>query len=328
MLDTPKTENRTIIPQPLDATTLKAGDNKVTFVSKTMGGDIMLAGLLFLPENFDPARTYPTVVLTGAFQQVKEQTCAVYGRKFAKQGYVALAFDHQGYGDSEGFIRHYEYTPAKIEGIQDAISFLSMQSFVDHERLFGVGVCAGGTHMAMTAMTDKRLKKVALVGGMLMNTFVHFTANGRKKTTAMLHGANEARQKWYESGEAVPFDALGMDDGTAKNSKIQDQLEGYDYYMTERAGAMTNPNYTHLTPEFFVEDNARHSARSIAKYLRTPAITIHGSKASTRIFSWLFHWSKRGPKKRVVIKGATHVDLYDRDQYVDQVIAAAEAYFK
>ena len=328
MLDAQTIESRTIIPQPLDVHTLDAGDNNVTFVSKTMGGDLKLAGLLFLPEGFDPSRQYPAVVLSGAFNQVKEQTCAVYGRKFAQQGYVALSFDHHGYGDSEGYIRHYEYTPARIEGIQDAVSFLRMQGFVNRERLFGVGICAGGTHMALTAVTDKRLKKIAVIGGMLVNTFVHFTANGRKKAQAMLESANKARQQWYETGKTVPFDALGFDDGTAEESKVTDQREGHDYYMTARAGAVTFPNYTHKTPEFFVEDNARHSARSIAKYLRTPTITIHGSKATTRVFSWLFHWSKRGPKKRVVIKGATHVDLYDRGQYVDQVIATAIDYFK
>ncbi|WP_375750531.1 alpha/beta hydrolase [Vibrio sp. HN007] len=307
---------------------LSPGENKVSFISRTMGGDLTLAGLLFVPEGFDPSKTYPTIVLTGAFNQVKEQTCAVYGRKFAKQGYIALSFDHQGYGESEGQIRNYEYAPSKIEGIHDAVSFLSMQSFVDRERLFGVGICAGGSHMAYAALTDKRLKKISLVAGMLVNTMVHFTANGKKKAEAMFEKANVVRQEFYESGKAIPFDALGMDDGTAKNSKIEDQRQGYDYYMTARAGAETYPTYTHKTPEFFVEDNARHSARAIARFLTTPTVTIYGSKATTKVFSWLFHWAKKGPKKRVSIKGAGHVDLYDKDQYVDQVIDATIAYFK
>ena len=304
-----------------------AGENKVKFTSMTMGGELKLAGLLFTPTNFDFSKQYPTVVLTGAFNQVKEQTCSVYARKLAEQGYVALCFDHQGYGESEGYIRNFEYAPAKIEGIHDAVSFLSMQTFVDTENLFGIGICAGGSHMAYAALTDKRLKKIALVGGMLVNTVVHFMANGKKKSQQLLEAASEARQKAYETGEIISFDALGMDDGTAKNSKITDQKEGYDYYMTERAGAQTYPNYSHKTPEFFVLDNARYSARAIARFLTTPTVTIHGSKASTKIFSCLFHWAKKGPKKRVSIKGATHVDLYDKDQHVEQAINAATDYF-
>lgn len=307
---------------------LKAGENKVFFTSKTMGGDLRLAGLLFLPDGFDPSRKYPTVVFTGPFNQVKEQTGAFYGRKLAEQGYVTLSFDHQGYGESEGHIRHYEYAPAKIEGIQDAVSFLRMQGFVDRERLFGLGICAGGSHMAYAALTDKRIKKVAFVAGMMVNTLVQFTVNGTKKADAMLAAANEARQRFYETGELVPFDALGFDGDTAKNSKNREQREGYEFYMTPRAGAVTYPNYTHKTPEFFVEDNARYSARAIARFMTTPSITIYGSKASTRLFSWLFHLAKRRNKQRFAIKGASHVDLYDRDEYVDQAVGAMVDFFK
>lgn len=266
-------------------------------------------------------------MLSGAFNQVKEQTCAFYARKFASQGYIALSFDHQGYGESEGYIRNYEYAPAKIEGIQDAVSFLCMQRFVDRDNLFGVGICAGATHMAYAALTDKRIRRVALVAGMLVNTMVQFTVNGQKKANVMFESANQARQTFYESGNAIPFDALNMDDGSAKDSKMTDVREGYDYSMTERAGAATYPTYSHKTAEFYVEDNARHSARAIARFLSTPTLTVYGSKASTRIFSWLFHWAKKGAKKRVAIKGATHVDLYDKDPYVDQVIDAAVNYF-
>lgn len=112
-----------------------------------------------------------------------------------------------------------------------------------------------------------------------------------------------------------------------KTPKSQTHKEGYDYYMTERAGAQTYPTYSHKTPEFFVLDNARYSARTVARFLTTPTITIHGSKATTKIFSCLFHWAKKGPKKRVSIKGATHVDLYDKDQYVDRAITVATDYF-
>ena len=56
-------------------------------------------------------------------------------------------------------------------------------------------------------------------------------------------------------------------------------------------------------------------------------ITIYGSKASTKVFSWLFHWAKKGMKKKVAIKGATHVDLYDQDVHVDKVITASSNYF-
>lgn len=306
-------------------TDITPGLNQVTFVSKTMGGDLKLAGHLYAPDNFDHARKFPAIVFTGPFNQIKEQMAAVYGRKLSAKGYLFLAFDHQGYGDSEGMIRNYEYAPSKIEGIHDAISFLRMQSFVDRDRVYGIGACAGATHMAYTAVTDKRLKKIAVVSGMLVNPMVQFVVNNRKKSDEILLKANEARQKYYETGELAPFDALDLEN--SRNSKIKDQSDGYDYYMTKRAGTVTYPNYTPKTPEFFVEDMPRHSARAIARYITTPVLTIYGSKASTKIFSWLFHFAGKRPKKRVAIKGAAHVDLYDVDQYVDQVIEHLASYF-
>lgn len=327
MLDNHTVADRTLMPEVLDNSTLSAGENQITFVSKSMGGDIRLAGLLFLPDDFDPNSKYPTIVLNSAVNQVKEQTGAVYGRKLAYQGYIALSFDHQGFGDSEGMIRHYDYAPARIEGIQDAISFLRMHNFVDRDRVFGLGVCMGASTMAYTALTDKRMKKIALIGGMLVNTMVQFTMNGRKKSDEILLSANEARQKFYETGTTEPFYQPEILGDEAKNSRLRDVREGYDYYMTERAGAQTYPNYTNALVQFHQEDSARYSARAIARFLTTPTLTIHGSKAMTRIFSILFHWAKRGPKKRVVIRGATHVDLYDRDQYVDQAISAIVKYF-
>ena len=101
---------------------LSPGSNPVTF--RSQGHD--LAGLLFAPDDFDSSKKYPTVVFTGPFNQVKEQMGSVYAAKLAKLGYLALSFDHRGFGDSEGELRSYEYTPAKLEGISDAISFLRM----------------------------------------------------------------------------------------------------------------------------------------------------------------------------------------------------------
>ncbi len=305
---------------------LKAGQNKIQFISKTMGGNLKLSGLLFVPDDFDETQKYPTIVFTGPFNQIKEQMGAFYGRKLAKKGYIFLAFDHQGYGESEGQIRNYEYFPSKIEGIHDAVSFLRMHDFVDREKLYGIGACAGATHMAFAAVGDKRIKRVAFVSGMLVNTAVHFTFNKRSKIDQMLEDANEARQQFYETGELVQFDALKMDEG--KDSKIRDVREGYEYYMTERAGAATYSNYAPMTPEFFLEDNVRHSARAIARYINTPTLTVYGTKASTKLFSWLFHWAKKGPKKKFAVKGASHVDLYDVDKYVDQVVAKTDSFFK
>jgi hypothetical protein len=71
-------------------TNIKAGINEITFATKTIAGDLMLAGLLFVPEDFEPNNNYPAVIFSQPFNQVKEQTGAVYGRHLAEKGYITL----------------------------------------------------------------------------------------------------------------------------------------------------------------------------------------------------------------------------------------------
>lgn len=302
---------------------ITSGKNEITFSSQ----DHTLAAHLYTPENFDPAGTFPTIVFSSAFNQVKEQTGAIYGPRLAKLGYVTLVFDHIGYGDSEGNVRNNENPFVKMESIRDAISFVGTLPFVDRGNLFGLGVCASGGYMALVATTDKRLKAIASVSGMMSNQTAYFGTMDREAVIGLIQAQNAGRQKAYETGEIDYVDALHMDackeapEGTA-------QREGYDYYMTERAGALTYPNYSHKSPSFMMENAMLSDALSYAPYLYTPYIGIIGSKAETGLLTQLFFDKASEPKELVEISGATHVSLYDIEEDVSRAIAAMDAFFK
>jgi len=73
----------------------------------------------------------------------------------------------------------------------------------------------------------------------------------------------------YETGEVEYVDALGLEGGRdAPEGALRD---GYDYYMTERAGAQTYPNYNHLAPSFMLEAPMLADAMSYAKAVRVQA---------------------------------------------------------
>ena len=131
-------------------TKIAAGNNSLTFASQ----GLRLAANLYTPAGFDRDASYPAVIFTGPFNQVKEQTGAVYGAKLARKGYVALVYDNPGYGDSEGDIRNFENPYWKMEAVRDGVSFLGTLPFVDKDRLYGLGVCAGGGYMPLVAVTD------------------------------------------------------------------------------------------------------------------------------------------------------------------------------
>ena len=273
--------------------------------------------------------------MSSAFNQVKEQTAAVYGRHLAERGFVALAFDHIGYGDSEGEIRNYENASVKMESIRDAISFLGTLPFVDLDNLFGLGVCASGGYMALVAVTDKRLKAIATVSGMMSNQTSYFGSMDRETITGLIAMQNVGRQKAYETGVVDYVDALGMEAEGEAVANGAEPSEGYDYYMTARAGAETYPNYSHLSPSFMLEAAMLSDALSYAPHLYTPYLGVVGTKAmdpdsgtpNTGPLTKMYFDAASEPKEFLEIKGASHVDLYDRDEYVSQIVDAMEGFF-
>ncbi|NET03127.1 MAG: alpha/beta hydrolase [Merismopedia sp. SIO2A8] len=304
---------------------LTSGKNDITFKSQGLN----LAAHLYTPEGFDEAGSYPAIVFSPAFNQVKEQTGAVYGPRLAELGYVTIVFDHIGFGDSEGTLRNNENPFVKIESIRDAISFMRTLPFVDRDNLFGLGVCASGGYMALVATTDKRLKAIASVSGMLGNQMSYFGTIDRETITAVIAMQNAGRQKAYETGEVDYVDALQMD-AAANAPEGTAVREGYDYYMTARAGAETYPNYSHLSPSFMQEAPLLADAMSYAPYLYTPFIGIYGEKAmvDTAPLTVMFYEKASEPKELVEISGASHVSLYDVDEDVSRAINAMDAFFK
>ncbi|MCG8416345.1 MAG: alpha/beta hydrolase [Proteobacteria bacterium] len=304
------------------------GRNPVSFQSQ----GYKLAGHLHAPRDFEVSSSYPAIVFSPPFNQVKEQTGAVYGEKLAAAGFITLAFDHVGYGESEGGVRTYEHPFVKIDSIRDAVSFLGTLRFVDNERLFGLGVCASGGYMALTATSDKRLKAIATVSGMMSNRSSFFDTMDRETVVSLIAGANAGRQKAYESGEVEYVDGSGLA-GLENPEELPEgsaRREGYEFYMTARAGKETYPTYSNLSPIFVIEQQMLADAQAFAPHLYTPYIGIYGERAlqDTGPLTVNFHAAASDPKELVEIKGASHVSLYDIDEDVDRAVEAMVTFFR
>ena len=84
---------------------------KAVFMNKEL--NLRLAGLLYLPTNFDLSKNYPAVVVTGPMLSVKEQAQSVYAKRLTEAGYVTLVFDGAYFGESEGMPRGQELPDVK-----------------------------------------------------------------------------------------------------------------------------------------------------------------------------------------------------------------------
>src|SRR5262249_49283510 len=133
---------------------------KVSFVNPA--SHARLAGLLFEPAGSTKERR-PGIVVVGPMFSVKEQAASVYARRMAQLGYVAIAFDHTSFGESEGVPRLNEDPFMKAEDAKSAVTYLVSLPQVDSERVGGVGVCGGGGYLPLAAASDPRIKVLASI---------------------------------------------------------------------------------------------------------------------------------------------------------------------
>ncbi|WP_109315543.1 alpha/beta hydrolase [Pseudovibrio ascidiaceicola] len=287
-----------------------------------------LAGNLYLPADFDETRHYPAIIYSGPKSQIKELTGAFYGTKLAAKGFVYLAFDHQGFGESEGMIRNYEDPFAKMDNIRDAISFIRTLPYIDHNRLYGLGVCASGGLMGVLGTTEKRLAAIATVSGFMSNVDIFFKKLSRVQAVAILKDANEARQLAYETGEIEIVDSMGLEAIESEKLDKDNVLRGaHEFYMTDRSAASHHPRYSHRQPAMQTDVYALCNAIPYAPYFYTPYLGIIGADADTGYLTQEFYNACSEPKELLKIDGANHLTLYDDDAAVDQAIEKIVEFF-
>ncbi|GAA1563644.1 alpha/beta hydrolase [Kribbella karoonensis] len=98
-------------------------------------------------------------------------------------------------------------------------------------------------------------------------------------------------------------------------------FEGWEYYCTPRG---RHERSTKTLPWISVDRIATFDA---VRAVDRPLLMIAGRKAVTSWMSVEAFQKARGPKRFVWIDDATHVDLYDRDEYVTPAVAEIRAFF-
>lgn len=298
---------------------------RVTYPARNMGTTIVAN--LFKPAGFDANRKHAAIVVTHPFGGVKEQTSGLYAQHLAEQGFITLAYDASYQGESGGQPRLMEVPAQRLDDISCAIDFLVRHPQVDAERIGSLGICAGGSYALCNAATELRVKAVAGV-----STFNLGEARREGMGTISyeermkrLKAASEARSR-EARGEAVQFVSV-VPSGPASFTETTPQLyrEGYDYYRTPRGQHPNSPNkYVFsslpLQMAFFPFDQ-------LDTISPRPLLVIAGSKADTLFWSQEAYKKAKEPKELHIVEGATHIDMYDRPQFMTPAVAKLTAFF-
>jgi fermentation-respiration switch protein FrsA (DUF1100 family) len=298
---------------------------RVTYPARNMGTTIVAN--LFKPANFDATRKHAAVVVTHPFGGVKEQTSGLYAQRLAEQGLITLAYDASYQGESGGEPRLMEVPAQRVDDISCAIDHLVRQPWVDADKIGSLGICAGGSYAICNAQTELRVKAVATVSLFNLGEARREAMGLRSFEERMKLLQDAAEQRTREArGEPVRLIAPVPESPAEFTDKTPDLYrQGYEYYLTPRAQHPNAPN-RYMLSSLPLQMNFFPFAQ-VETISPRPVLMIVGEKADTKFWSDEVLTKAQEPKELFVIKDATHMDMYDKPQFVTPAVAKLTAFF-
>ncbi|GAA2373535.1 hypothetical protein Cme02nite_02310 [Catellatospora methionotrophica] len=296
----------------------------VTF--KSNGLDVK--GDLYVPDDYQAGQKLPAIVVSHPFGGVKEQTAGLYAQKLCMKGNVTLAFDASYQGESAGEPRFLEDPFARAEDIRSAVTFLGTADEVDPARIGALGICASGGYVPFTAATDHRIRAVATVSAADMGSLFRDGLGGNgdaELRDGLLEAAAQDRTD-QAHGKPARLEHI-VPDTPAEVTEDTPALyaEGTDYYRTPRAQHPNAQNW------YVVAGLDRIMAYGSFDHVDLisprPLLMIAGTRADTKYCSEQAYAQAKEPKELYLVDGASHVDLYDKPEYVTPAVERLDAFF-
>lgn len=297
--------------------TLKPGKNRISFQSE----GLTLVGDLYIPEDYKAGNTYPGLVVGGSWTTVKEQMAGLYAQKMADNGFVALAFDHSNYGESEGDARFYEDPEAKKKDFVNAMNYLKSLEVVAEDRTGGMGVCASGGYMAQAVAIDDDYKSFAsVVPWFNTKEIVNAFYGGEEGINARIEKSRAAKSVYEATGEVQYQLTISDSDPTAA------MYGPFDYYLDPAIGQVSNWSHDKFAVMNW-EPWLTYRPLGAADAIDVPVVIINSEQAATPAASSEFVNRLKGEKKEIWIEGG-QLEFYYKDAQVGASVAELVKHFK
>lgn len=184
--------------------------------------------------------------------------------------------------------------------------------------------------MPFAAQTDHRIKAVATVSGACVGRLWRHGMDGTQSEDviqaqldeAAVDHTNEARGESARVVQVVPATEEQASAFPPKNLF----REAYCYYRTLRGEHLRSANEWVARS---VDRNAQYDSYALIHMISPRLLLmIAGMEADTARFSVEAIEKAREPKELLWIEGASHVNLYDRDEYVTPAVAKMTGFFR
>lgn len=288
---------------------------------------LQIAGHLYTPDD-NRTGPRPAIVVGHPGSGVKEQAAGLYARHLSEQGFVTLAFDAAYQGESGGTPRGLEDPAHRIEDMKAAVSFLTTRHEADPERIGVLGICASGGYALNAAASDHRVKAVGTVSAVDIARQFRNGADGTQDPAVFQHllGAAAAARAAEARGEGTQTFQLFPD--TAEQARArggQHGLEGFEYYIS---GSTAHPRSAKFLTWSSIDRMAFFDAFGLVSLIGPrPLLMIAGDRAVTAWMSIQAFQNATGPKELHWIEGASHNDLYYKEQYVGPAVTKLTGFF-
>jgi dipeptidyl aminopeptidase/acylaminoacyl peptidase len=214
-----------------------------------------MAGDLYVPDDLKAGERRAAVLFCAGTAGTKKGNGALYATRFVKEGFVVLAFDYRGWGESDCKLMMTDKMPqAESDGtvtvkakpvrwqmdladqtfdIRCALSFLAGEACVDPERIGLFGTSYGGGLVAWVAGNDPRPKcVVSQVPGM----------GGGRGPAALKHAYELSVKQARGETEPVPFETGKPEGKMATYAQMRyNPAKGIGYSPVEAAAKITVP---------------------------------------------------------------------------------------
>ncbi len=301
--------------------TFKVSDSiemyKVTFENLYK---IDVVGHLFIPKNLDRSTKHAAIIVGHPMGAVKEQSADVYASNMADDGFITLAIDLSFWGESEGESRNAVLPDVYAEDFSAAVDFLGTRDFVDRNNIGVLGVCGSGSFVISAAKIDPRMKAVATVSMYDMGSANRDALNHSQTVEQRKQIISEAAEQRYAEFNGGETKYTG---GTALKLEEDTHLiqrEFFDFYRTLRGEYTPKGASKETTTKPTLSSNTKfmnfYPFNDIETISPRPMLFITGDQAHSKEFSEDAYKRAAMPKELYYVKGAGHVDLYDKTDLI------------
>ncbi|MFH9354929.1 alpha/beta hydrolase [Kitasatospora sp. NPDC017646] len=288
---------------------------------------IRIAAHLYVPDTAT-RNPLPALVVGHPGTGVKEQTSGTYARRLAERGFVTLAFDAAYQGQSGGLPRGLEDPAQRVEDFKAAVSYLVTCEEVDADRIGLLGICASGSYALAAAGGDSRVRAVAAVSTADPSRQFRLGADGSQDPAVFRTLLDAAARARTASARGEDPGAMTMFPQTAEQARAlggEHGVEGFEYYCTSRAKHERSAKF--LAWESIDRLAAYDPFFAVPLISPRPILQVIGERAVTAWMAVEAHQRATGPKEIHWIRGASHVDLYDKPEYIDSAVDKLTDYF-